>query len=233
MLTPKDAWQATLGQLELQLNRATFDTWLKGSEVLAYEDGEFVIRVRHAYAKDWLEQHLNSQIIEMLGRILGRSVTVNYVVHLPTARFHHPPAGPLFADLPSEAASKSEGLAAAEQPPASPPAADPPASPWLAFAEWDPRVSEVRRTSELDVPIRSSARFDARYTFDSFVTGPSNHFAFAAAQAVAGTETPAYNPLFIYGGVGLGKTHLLHAIGQVAEGAGKHVIYVTAETFTN
>ncbi len=233
MLTPKDAWQATLGQLELQLNRATFDTWLKGSEVLAYEDGEFVIRVRHAYAKDWLEQHLNSQIIEMLGRILGRSVTVNYVVHLPTARFHHPPAGPLFADLPSEAASKSEGLAAAEQPPASSPAADPPPSPWLAFAEWDPRVSEVRRTSELDVPIRSSARFDARYTFDSFVTGPSNHFAFAAAQAVAGTETPAYNPLFIYGGVGLGKTHLLHAIGQVAEGAGKNVIYVTAETFTN
>jgi len=233
MLTPKDAWQATLGQLELQLNRATFDTWLKGSEVLAYEDGEFVIRVRHAYAKDWLEQHLNSQIIEMLGRILGRSVTVNYVVHLPTARFHHPPAGPLFADLPSEAASKSEGPTAAEQPPASPPAADPPASPWLAFAEWDPRVSEVRRTSELDAPIRSSARFDARYTFDSFVTGPSNHFAFAAAQAVAGTETPAYNPLFIYGGVGLGKTHLLHAIGQVAEGAGKHVIYVTAETFTN
>lgn len=233
MLTPKDAWQATLGQLELQLNRATFDTWLKGSEVLAYEDGEFVIRVRHAYAKDWLEQHLNSQIIEMLGRILGRSVTVNYVVHLPTARFHHPPAGPLFADLPSEAASKSEGLAAAEQPPASPPAADPPPSPWLAFAEWDPRVSEVRRTSELDMPIRNSARFDARYTFDSFVTGPSNHFAFAAAQAVAGTETPAYNPLFIYGGVGLGKTHLLHAIGQVAEGAGKNVIYVTAETFTN
>ena len=233
MLTPKDAWQATLGQLELQLNRATFDTWLKGSEVLAYEDGEFVIRVRHAYAKDWLEQHLNSQIIEMLGRILGRSVTVNYVVHLPTARFHHPPAGPLFAELPSEAASKSEGPTAAEQPPASPPAADPPASPWLAFAEWDPRVSEVRRTSELDVPIRSSARFDARYTFDSFVTGPSNHFAFAAAQAVAGTETPAYNPLFIYGGVGLGKTHLLQAIGQVAEGAGKHVIYVTAETFTN
>ena len=74
------------------------------------------------------------------------------------------------------------------------------------------------------MPIRNSARFDARYTFDSFVTGPSNHFAFAAAQAVAGTETPAYNPLFIYGGVGLGKTHLLHAIGPVAEGAGKHVI---------
>ena len=62
---------------------------------------------------------------------------------------------------------------------------------------------------------------------------PAAAAAFAAAQAVAGTETPAYNPLFIYGGVGLGKTHLLQAIGQVAEGAGKHVIYVTAETFTN
>ncbi len=239
MLTPKDAWQATLGQLELQLNRATFDTWLKGSEVLAYEDGEFVIRVRHAYAKDWLEQHLNHQIIETLGRILGRAVTVNYVVHLPTARFHQPLAGPLFAGLESQAGAKTESdsavtaAAPADAPPAAAAGEDAPASPWLAFAEWDPRVSDVRRSSDLDKPIRSSTRFDARYTFESFVTGPTNHFAFAAAQAVAGTETPAYNPLFIYGGVGLGKTHLLHAIGQVAEAAGKNVIYMTAEAFTN
>jgi len=52
MLDPKQAWQATLGQLQLQLNRATFETWLKGSELLAHDEGLFTVRVRHAYAKD-------------------------------------------------------------------------------------------------------------------------------------------------------------------------------------
>lgn len=240
MLTPKDAWQATLGQLELQLNRATFDTWLKGSEVLAYEDGEFVIRVRHAYAKDWLEKHLNDQIIKTLGGILGRSVTVNYVVHLPTARLHHPQPGPLFAGAASEADSpakieSSPTTAASSAVPATPstPADNPPPSPWLAFAEWDPRVSDVRRSSEIDDPGSKRVRFDPRYTFDTFVAGPSNHFARAAAKAFADGEAQAYNPLFIYGGVGLGKTHLLHAIGHLAAAAGKNVLYVTAESFTN
>ena len=74
-----------------------------------------------------------------------------------------------------------------------------------------------------------------KYTFDSFVIGSSNRFAHAAALAVAEAPAQAYNPLFIYGGTGLGKTHLLQAIGQyVGEHAsGLTARYVTSETFMN
>src|SRR3954447_19699077 len=91
----------------------------------------------------------------------------------------------------------------------------------------DPKLSEV--------PQQQSLGMSAKYTFDSFVIGSSNRFAHAAALAVAEAPAQAYNPLFIYGGTGLGKTHLLQAVGQyVAEHAGEmSVKYVTSETFMN
>lgn len=76
-------------------------------------------------------------------------------------------------------------------------------------------------------------RINPRYTFSSFVIGPSNRLAHAASMAVAENPAAAYNPLYLYGGVGLGKTHLLHAIGNLAQQRGFHVLYVTSEEFTN
>jgi chromosomal replication initiator protein len=77
------------------------------------------------------------------------------------------------------------------------------------------------------------AQLNARYRFETFVVGESNRLAYAAAQSVAANPGATYNPLFIYGGVGLGKTHLLMAIGHVLAAQGRHVFYVTAETFAN
>ena len=312
MLTPKDAWQATLGQLQLQLNRATFDTWLRGSELLAYEDGEFVIRVQHAYAKDWLEKHLAHQITKTLGAIFERTVSINYVVHLPHRHqdINLTKAGPLFKPEVIQAAAKpakpatAEIEAGAKQPDTSPapdpeqataqkstkareaqespsekmpqadtpvvedstktdkpapetpesptvkgpqadtpvakdstttsaakPAPEAPATPAPDYSEWDPRVTEIRRSTH--TAASGPAPFDRRYTFESFITGPSNTFAQAAAKAVAEMPGTRYNPLYIYGGVGLGKTHLLHAIGHVCHTAGRNVLYTTAEAFTN
>ncbi|MGH2599571.1 MAG: chromosomal replication initiator protein DnaA, partial [Dehalococcoidia bacterium] len=76
-------------------------------------------------------------------------------------------------------------------------------------------------------------RLNPAYTFTSFVVGTSNHLAHAAAQSVAATPGQSYNPLFLYGGVGLGKTHLLHAIGHQALAQGLAVVYVSSEQFTN
>ncbi len=80
-----------------------------------------------------------------------------------------------------------------------------------------------------------AANLNARYTFEEFVVGTSNRFAHAAAQAVAGAPAHAYNPLFLYGGVGLGKTHLMHAIGHrvIQDNLAANVVYATCEKFTN
>ncbi len=113
-------------------------------------------------------------------------------------------------------------------------------------------VVEPRRRSEDlrvdDVPLIRNARQEAtsihyeytefpplnpKYTFDTYIVGGGNKMAYAAARAVAEQPGKAYNPLFIYGGVGLGKTHLLHAIGHAVRQQGRRVLYVSSETFTN
>ncbi|MBN1200502.1 MAG: chromosomal replication initiator protein DnaA [Anaerolineae bacterium] len=240
MLSPQDAWQATLGQLQLQLNRATFDTWLKGAEVLAYEDGEFVIRVRHAYAKDWLERHLQHMITKTLGGIFGRSVRINFVVYLPNRQRWTPQPGTLWdyarqneVDESSEPHPTAREAGARHTSKAAEEEEDDEDDSRPDYSRWDPRLTDVRRTPSPDEDSLSHIYLDRRYTFESFVVGPSNDFAFAAAQAVAETPAGAYNPLFIYGDTGLGKTHLLQAIGHACRVNGQQVIYVTAETFTN
>ena len=82
-------------------------------------------------------------------------------------------------------------------------------------------------------PLSAGVNFDRKYSFNNFVVGNSNRMAFSAAQAVADAPGQAYNPLFLYSGVGLGKTHLLHAIGQQASRNGCSVLYVSSEQFTN
>jgi len=84
-------------------------------------------------------------------------------------------------------------------------------------------------------PVNSELHFNPKNTFESFVVGNNNNFAYAAALAVAQAPGKSYNPLFLYGGVGLGKTHLLHAIGQHVSGnkKGAHVAYLSSEKFTN
>src|SRR5213079_1327967 len=85
------------------------------------------------------------------------------------------------------------------------------------------------------VPRPAATRLNPKYTFDTFVIGSSNRFAHAAAVAVAEAPAKAYNPLFVYGESGLGKTHLLHAIGHYARNlySGSRVRYVSSEEFTN
>jgi len=177
-------WQTALGELQLELTRATFETWLRGSQAVACEDGTFVIGVANTYARDWLDSRLRPVITRVLTRLTGRTVSVRFVV------WEKPPQEEHLEDLPLL-------VRLSEHRDAAPPALNP------------------------------------RYTFDSFVVGPGNRLAHAACLAVAERPARTYNPLFIYGGVGLGKTHLLHAIGHACYARSLQVRYVSAETFTN
>jgi chromosomal replication initiator protein len=102
-------------------------------------------------------------------------------------------------------------------------------APLLAQLEQFVPVARPRTPA----PAHAGSPLNARYTFDSFVVGQSNRLAHAASMAVVERPANAYNPLFLYGGVGLGKTHLLHAIGHAVVAQGLEVIYVSSETFTN
>jgi chromosomal replication initiator protein len=97
------------------------------------------------------------------------------------------------------------------------------------LGSFDQRPAGIQRVQ----PKRLKPKLNAKYTFQSFVVGPSNQFANAAALAVAELPAAAYNPLFVYGGVGLGKTHLMHAIGHYLSESDKpvNVLYITAESF--
>jgi chromosomal replication initiator protein len=186
-------WQAVLGELQLQMTRATYDTWLRGSRVIKCVDGTYTVYVRHAYAVDWLQNRLFPVIVRTLKRRAGPDVDVVFTARPPESDEHL--------------------VLVPETVPDEPP---PP-----------PKPKETR------VNQRASMALSQRYTFESFVVGPSNRLAHAASLAVAESPAHAYNPLFIYGGAGLGKTHLLHALGHVTRRRGLSVLYVSAESFTN
>lgn len=179
----EQAWQAAQGQLQLEMPKAAFDTWVRGAEYFSYEDGSFVISVKNAYARDWLENRLSSTVARILTGMMNRTVEVRFIV-------------------------------------------------------WQDQVTQgtddvnVGSYEEEPAPLVNQT-LNARYTFENFVVGASNRLANAASLAVAESPAQAYNPLFLYGGVGLGKTHLLHAIGNFCAERGQQILYVSSEEFTN
>lgn len=197
-MTPETAWKATLGELELQMTKATFNTWLKGARLIASEDDEFVIGVRNDYAKDWLENRLRDTILRTLSAIVDHKVDVRFVVW--SDEIIAPPT-----------VLSQNGVTASEE-------SLPPPSPGN------------NGTGKMG---NGNGTFNHRFTFSSFVVGPSNRLAHAAALSVSENPGQTYNPLFLYGGVGLGKTHLLHAIGHKCQEEGLSIRYISSETFTN
>ncbi len=188
-MNAEQAWQSVLGQLQMEMPRASFDTWVRETRLLAYDNGILTIGVRNAYACDWLENRLKSTVTQMLVGMMSRPVDVKFVVANGN-------------DLGDLADSAPENVARSEAP--------------------MPGTVKQRNST-----------LNPRYTFDTFVVGPNSRLAHAAALAVAENPARAYNPLFLYGGVGLGKTHLLHAIGNACHDRGLNVLYVSSEEFTN
>jgi len=182
------AWQNLIGQLQMEMSKATFDTWVRSSEFIKFDQQEFTIGVQNAYARDWLESRLSSTVNRILTGMMNEPVSVQFIVwHKEQSNPEPVPASPTYT-YPHSSANEGNSV---------------------------------------------STQINSRYSFNNFVVGASNRMAHAACMAVAENPARAYNPLFLYGGVGLGKTHLLHAIGNTAQNDGLRVLYVSSEEFTN
>jgi len=204
-------WQAALGELQLQMTQATYDTWLKGTFAVSYEDGLLIVGTENPYAKEWLENRLLGTIKRTLAGTLSHTVEVRFIVKAHQTQ----PSPPLLS------VQDPEGEAPA------------PLSYHVPGRGNRPEPALPFPRDPVRTPPLCSLSLNPRYTFETFIVGNSNRLAHAAAYAVAHKPAEAYNPLFLYGGVGLGKTHLLHAIGQVPPTKNLRVLYISSETFTN
>ncbi len=200
-MEPQQAWQAAYHQLELQLDRASFDTWLRQAMLVGYADGTFVIGVPTSTARDMLEMRLYRNIRRILSDVCGFAVELRFEICKPIPPKREEPADmPLFRLLAQQES--------AETPPALHHLVRPPQRANLPESELNPK-----------------------FVFDRFIVNQSNRVVYEAACAVADYPATVYNPFFVYGGVGLGKTHLLQAIGHACQNRGLRVIYVSSEVF--
>ena len=168
-------WETALGELQIQVNKPNYRTWLEKTVGLSYQDNQFVVGVPNTFVAEYLDKNQRSLIEKTLIGLTGCDIKALF------------------------------------------------------------RVDTRHQDSSGNYSVREepSSRLNSKYTFDSFVTGSCNRLAYAAALGVAENPGHNYNPLFIYGGPGLGKTHLLQAIGHVALANHIQVLYVSGEQFTN
>ncbi len=185
-------WQRVLDQLQMEMPRPSFETWVRDTRWLRQEDHRVIVGVKNAYARDWLEDRLSSTVRRILTGLTGNPLDVAFVV-----------------------SANGNGHDAQ-----------------IAFAEEEKEAMTAATTPASRSPGRHPA-LNPSYVFDTFVVGASNRLAHAACMAVAESPARTYNPLFLYGGVGLGKTHLLQAIGNACHQKGLSVLYVSSEEFTN
>jgi chromosomal replication initiator protein len=219
------ALSAVLARARKELSQAQFDMWFSSLAPGQVNDDTLELLAPNTYVKKWLAAHHMPMITQSARQVLGPGARVR--LRADSAQDH--PASP---HPPPPERQPVETDPVPDLPARGP---DPPArgrgrSPRGQAGRGLP----PRNQPSLDDLLTPLSPFPGRYTFDTFVTGPSNKFAHAAAMAVA--EAPpskAYNPVFIYGGVGLGKTHLLFAIGNHmwALSSGTRTRYVTSESF--
>ena len=187
--TAREVWRAVLGDLQLQLPRPTYETWLKPTEGISCDELSFVVEAPNSFAVEWLERRMYHALQKTLKKVSG-------------------------CDFELQLQVKSEG-------------------DFYAVEKSLPSPSQTVSATPTAPPLFEIRSFNPKYTFDSFVVGPSNRLALSAAKSVAEFPGQTYNPLYLHSGAGLGKTHLLQAIGKTCASRGMSVLYVTSEQFTN
>lgn len=186
-------WQSALGEIELQLSRANFVTWLKDSKLIDRKDNIFYIALANNFAKEWVESKYEKDILGIV-RNLDSSIK-----------------GLKFVVVNKNSTDQSKKINISD-------------------------LSKFENRINLEFKVDQETGLNPKYTLDSFIVGPSNELAYAAASAITKEVGTKYNPFFVYGGVGLGKTHLIQAVGNEIKKIYQNKIkprYVSSEKFTS
>ncbi|MGH3764448.1 MAG: chromosomal replication initiator protein DnaA [Pseudonocardiaceae bacterium] len=211
--------------------------WMRVTRPIGLLDGTALLAAPSDFAKDAIERALREPISAALSRHLGRQVSLAVKVDHPLPV--PPQLPPQFTDPGSAVSEDFSPVGAplnAATTGSSPGEHDGEAAPATANEAWPSLAAAApSRSQSSKSRLNEQTRLNEKYTFDTFVIGASNRFAHAAAVAVSEAPARAYNPLFVWGESGLGKTHLLHAVGHYAQRLfpGMRVRYVSTEEFTN
>jgi len=210
-MNPQQLWQATLGELEILLSKANFTTWFKNTTISSYDNNQITLSVPNIFTKEWLEKKYHQAILKAIRNVTENSnikEIVYKVEQIATQRNLF--TGGETINIKGEATT----VEAVAQPIETP---------------------TPTNTVSASASISNNNELNPKYNFSSFIVGKNNELAHAAGLAVVKSPGSAYNPLFIYGGVGLGKTHLMQAIGNkiLENNPAAKVLYVSCEKFTN
>ena len=192
-INARKIWLAALGQLQLEIPRPNYETWLKPTIPSSLENDTLIISTPSPFAAEMLEKRLSGTIHRTVSRVAGRELTVEFTVQGS--------ASP--ATLKKQQKTISQNV----------------------------KPQTIKQNGTIDYA--QSYSLKNSFTFDTFIVGPSNRLAQAAAIKITEAPGKIYNPLYIYSEVGLGKTHLLHAIGHALNQHQLKVMYVSSERFTN
>jgi chromosomal replication initiator protein len=211
LLEARSAWFACLEEIREKVNTQSFKTWFEPIVPLHLRGRKLTVQVPSQFFFDWLEEHYVAILNATISKILGRDASLTYAIRtedppvdLEVGEAHPPAIGPDW-HLHATAPDQGAGLSG----------------------------RQAARAEQVGAPFHSF--LNPRYTFDSFIKGESNQLARAAASAVANNPGgTTFNPLVIYGPTGLGKTHLIQAIGNLAlaNRKARRVMYVSSEKFT-
>lgn len=201
-------WEQVVIQLRGQLGESTYQNWLRFVSCDGLEGGSVLLSAPTRFKRDWVNTHLGDALLAAWQRVNSQALRVDLRTR-------------------SVASEGTDGEMAAQ-------AVQSPVRVVNGQDHSPNQTADANGANPFaDQYGRIGAPLDPRFTFENFVVGKSNEFAHAAARRVADSETPPFNPLFLHGGVGLGKTHLMHAIAHAirAHHPGRTVLYLSAEKF--
>jgi chromosomal replication initiator protein len=237
-----EVWARSLHELSGMQIEPAHRAWLQLTRPLGLVENTALIATPNEFVKEQLETRLRALITNTLSRELGRNIQLAVTVDPTVAAPDDGPRpdglqdlGGLHDEQDAESADAATGPMPQIGDDRPPPGREFGPGPGPGLGSGPPGAPGFAPGPAPGAPRPAQARLNPKYTFETFVIGSSNRFAHAAAVAVAEAPAKAYNPLFVYGDSGLGKTHLLHAIGHYAQSLyqGVKVRYVSSEEFTN